>query len=155
MTAPPRFTVSAAVPGGDVVVGLPVCAGEVPAELDAKFLAGRGFEGRPGEAVAMPSANGTTTVALGLGEAASVGRDELRRAGAALARHAGPAKTIATTLASAAHDPDDVAAAVEGIGLGAYRYDGPKRAPGSRPAFTRVVVVGGTSLRGPVAAGRR
>ncbi len=161
MTEPPRFKVSARVPDGEVVVGVPVFAGREAGslspspELDARFLASRGFEGRPGEAVAMPARNGTTVVALGVGPEDAVGRDELRRAGAALARQAGPSKTAATTLAAAARCPDDVAAAVEGIGLGAYQFDGTRRSASPRPPLSSVAIVGGTSLRAPVAAGRR
>jgi len=61
--------------------------------------------------------DGTTVVALGVGEAGSVDADALRRAGAALARNAGSASKVATTLTAAADDPGLAAAVVEGIGL--------------------------------------
>jgi leucyl aminopeptidase len=108
--------------------------------VDRDFLVQRRFEGQPGQAVALLADDGTTVIALGVGPRREVGRDALRRAGATLARHAGEATEIATTLPAAASDPDLVAAVVEGIGLGAYRFDGSRR-PHRHPGLEAVSVV--------------
>jgi leucyl aminopeptidase len=133
------------VPEGIVVLGIPVFADlSTPAGAGAAvardFLAQRRFEGQPGQAQAVWADDGSTVVALGVGPRDRVDPDGLRRAGAALARQVGDATEIATTLPAAAGDPEGVAAALEGIGLGAYRFDGTRRNP--RPArVDRVAVV--------------
>ncbi len=132
-------------PDGAAVLGVPVFADlSVPpgagASLDRGFLAQRRFEGQPGQAQAMLADDGSTVVALGVGPRDRVDADALRRAGAALARQAGNASEVATTLAAAASAPEHVIAAVEGIGLGAYRFDGARRPP--RPGrLERVLMV--------------
>ena len=118
------------------------------------FLAQRRFEGQPGQALAVWADDGTTVVALGVGPRDRVDPDALRRAGAALARQAGDATEVATTLAAAARDPDGVVAALEGIGLGAYRFNGSRRTP--RPArVDRVAVVVPPWARGSTDLDRR
>jgi leucyl aminopeptidase len=155
----PRFTAAREVPAGVPVLGVPVHSDLTTppgagAELNAAYLAQRRFEGRPGQAQALLADDGTTVVALGVGEAGMVDAEVLRRAGAALARQAGNASRVATTLAAAAGDPDLAAAVVEGIGLGAYRYaSAPKRIEGNG-RIEHVTVVGARSAvvrRGQVA----
>jgi leucyl aminopeptidase len=126
--------------------------GGAGAELDRDYLAQRRFEGKPGQAEALLADDGTTVVALGVGDRPSVDADALRRAGAALARNAGTATRMATTLVSAASDPEWAAAVVEGIGLGAYRYDGAPRRTEGNGRVEEVVVVGGRAE--PVARGQ-
>ena len=123
----PRFSAADRIPGDVPVLGVPVYAdlstpAGAGAELSSSYLAQRRFEGKPGQAQALMADDGSTVVALGVGTAGSVDADVLRRAGAALARHAGNASEVATTLPLAAGDPDQAAAIVEGMGLGAYRY---------------------------------
>ena len=155
----PRFSAASQVPANVAVLGVPVYSDlSTPpgagAEVNAAYLAQRRFEGRPGQAQAMLADDGTTVVALGVGEAGSVDADALRRAGAALARNAGSASKVATTLTAAADDPGLAAAVVEGIGLGAYRYaSAPKRIEG-KGRVEYVTVVGaqpGSVRRGQVA----
>lgn len=142
----PRFRAAVEVPAGVPVLGVPVYSDlSTPpgagAEVNAAYLMQRRFEGKPGQAQAMLADDGTTVVALGVGEPGSVDADALRRAGSALARHAGSASRVATTLVAAAGDPGLAAAVVEGIGLGAYRYaSAPKRIEGNgRVEYVTVV----------------
>src|SRR3954454_23766789 len=108
---PISFTLVDDVPAGAVVVGAPVFAGRrLPpgggADLDLSFLAERGFEGRPGEALAVPSGRGTW-IALGVGEPEKVTAETLRRAAAAFVRSAWRDTAGALTLLAAAPtDPD-------------------------------------------------
>jgi leucyl aminopeptidase len=159
--AVPRFLAPAAVPAEAQVLGVPVFEDlSVPAgagaELDTAFLSQRRFEGKPGQAQALPADDGTTVVALGVGPAGSVGPDELRRAAAALARHAGRAGHVATTLVAAGAGPGAVTAMVEGLGLASYRYErAPQRrrsaAEGAAEAFSLVGADGAEVRRAAVA----
>ena len=124
------FTLAQDVPAGASVVGAPVFAGRrlppgAGADLDLAFLAERGFEGKPGEALAVPSGRGTW-VALGVGEPDAVTAETLRRAAAAFVRTAWRDEAGATTLLAAAPaglDPALAAQAVaEGAALAAYRF---------------------------------
>ncbi len=153
MTAP-RFELVRRVPAGVAVLGVPVFADlSTPAGASAavarEFLAQRRFEGQPGQAQAVWADDGTTVVALGVGRRDRVDPDGLRRAGAALARQVGTATEVATTLPAAAHDLDGVVAGLEGIGLGAYGYDGTHRNRRSA-RVDRVAVVAPAWAKGPV-----
>jgi leucyl aminopeptidase len=100
----------------------------------------RRFDGQPGQAQAVLADDGTTVVALGVGPRHQVDADAMRRAGAALARQLGDATSAASTLAAAANGPDQVAAAVEGIGLAAYRFEGSRKAARSN-GLERIVMI--------------
>jgi leucyl aminopeptidase len=118
------------------------------------LLAARGFTGKAGEAVALPTLGrlpAATLLLVGVGEPAKVDPETLRRAAAAVVRQAGGARRAVTTLPQVL--PADPAAAVraltEGALLAAYRFDKYKKATGNgagRPA-------GLTGLA--LAAGRR
>jgi leucyl aminopeptidase len=147
----PRFEVVSRVPENVAVLGVPVFADlSVPtgagATVDRAFLAQRRFDGQPGQAQAMLADDGSTIVALGVGPIDRLDGDALRRAGAALARQAGNASEVATTLAAAALTPEQVVAAVEGIGLGAYRFEGARRPP--RPGRLERVLMVAPATRG-------
>jgi leucyl aminopeptidase len=136
----PRFEVVARVPARCAVLGVPVFAdlstpAGARAVVDRGFLAQRRFDGQPGTALALLADDATTVLALGVGQRGSVDADALRRAGVALARNAGTASEVATTLLAAVAGggpagsaPGAIeayaAAVVAGIGLGAYRYNG-------------------------------
>jgi leucyl aminopeptidase len=144
----PEFVVADDVPADAEILGVPVFADlSVPrgagAELDTAFLRRSGFDGAPGQALALPADDGTTVVAVGVGAPEGVDGDVLRRAGAALARQAGHVSVLATTIPAATADPGLVAALVEGISLGSYRYAGHKRIAPSH-ALRRAVIVGGS-----------
>ncbi|MHB8506198.1 MAG: leucyl aminopeptidase, partial [Acidimicrobiales bacterium] len=100
-----------------------------------------GFEGKPGQSQAVPADDGSSIVALGVGDAGAVDADVLRKAGAALARAAGQVETAATTLAAAAPDAASAAAVVEGAALASHRYEGATRNPRAT-TFRRLAVVG-------------
>ncbi|HZQ28857.1 MAG TPA: leucyl aminopeptidase [Acidimicrobiales bacterium] len=126
---PITFTTSPEVPSNAQVVGVPVFAGRglksptSSVELDRKYLERRGFEGKVGQAEALLADDGTTIVALGVGESGSVDASALRTAAAALARAGGQAKRVATTLLDAA--PSVLAggqAVAEGMALAAYDF---------------------------------
>ena len=128
---PITFTLTEDVPAGAEAVGAPVFAGRVlpagaAADLDLSFLAERGFEGKPGEALAVPSGRGTW-IALGVGEPGKVTAEVLRRAAAAFVRTAWRDRSGATTLLAAAPpglDPALAAQAIaEGASLAAYRFN--------------------------------
>jgi leucyl aminopeptidase len=142
---PPRFCLVNRVPAQVAVLGIPVFADlSTPAGAGASvardFLIQRRFDGQPGQAQAAWADDGTTVVALGVGARDRVDADALRRAGAALARQAGDASEVATTLPAAAPDPCLAAAALEGIGLGAYRFNGVRKSPRAS-RLDRVAVV--------------
>jgi leucyl aminopeptidase len=147
---PISFTLVDEVPAGAIVVGTPVFAGRrlpqgAAADLDLAFLAERGFEGRPGEALAVPSGRGTW-IALGVGEPEKVTPETLRRAAAAFVRAAWRDTTAATTLLAAAPpdlDPAFAAQAVaEGASLAAYRFSRYKADP--KPCRLESLAVVGT-----------
>ena len=159
---PPRFELAPEIPAGVAVLGVPVFVdlstpARAGAEIDRRYLAQRRFAGRPGDAQALLADDGTTVVALGVGDAGSVDADALRRAGAALARHAGDATEVATTLTAAGRGADLAAAVVEGVGLGSYRVSGARTRPAAdgKARLERVTIVGaGAGLAAGVARGQ-
>jgi leucyl aminopeptidase len=133
------------------VLAVPVFAGpelgpgaeEAVAALDAPLtplLEARGFTGKAGEALAVPTLGrlpAATLLLVGVGERAKADAEELRTAAAAVVRHAAGTRKAVTTLPQAL--PADPAGAVravtEGALLAAYRFDKYKGAgsDGSRP----------------------
>ena len=114
-------------------VGVPVgVKGTVPRSLglNRAALAAAGFEGKPGQTLALPSATGPTQIAVGIGDERLTAAG-LRNAAAALVRAAGKRTSIATNLADLEGvDPASAAqAVVEGASLAAYRYHGLKTEP--------------------------
>jgi leucyl aminopeptidase len=130
-----RYEAATEIPTDVDVIGIPVYADLSSPEgaggpIDAAFLTRFGFEGKPGQSQVVPSGNGASHIAVGVGEVGKVDTDVIRKAAAALSRAAGHATSIATTLPTAA--PTGVAAGaatVEGIGLAAYRFAGDRRKP--------------------------
>ena len=94
----------------------------------AEFMAEAGFDGKAEETLVVPGAGlgSSAAVLVGLGPKDKVTIDGLRRAGAALARKASKATTVATTLLDAAPAGTDRATAAqalaEGFALGTYRF---------------------------------
>ncbi|HEX2274383.1 MAG TPA: leucyl aminopeptidase [Acidimicrobiales bacterium] len=118
-------------PADAQVLGVPVFAGlDMPpgagAELDRDWLTERHFEVKVGHTLAVPAEDGSTVIAVGVGEREKVTVETLRRAAAALVRAAWHDESAATTLLAAA--PADVApeaaaqAVAEGAALAAYRF---------------------------------
>lgn len=107
-------------------IGVPVApTGAVPRSLrlNRAGLAANGFEGKPGQTLVVPAADGPALIAVGIGDEPLTAAT-LRNAAAALVRAAGKRASLATSLA----DLDGVDAAtaaqavVEGTALAAYRY---------------------------------
>ena len=160
---PITFTLADEVPAGVDAVGTPVFAGRVmppgaAADLDLGFLAERGFEGRPGEALAVPSGRGTW-IALGVGEPDKVTAETLRRAAAAFVRTAWRDRAGATTLLAAAPAGLDPAlatqAVAEGASLAAYRFTRYKGDPKTSKLESLVVVGSGDEARRGLDRGAR
>jgi leucyl aminopeptidase len=129
------------------------------------LLESRGFSGKTGEAVALPTLGrlpAATLLLIGLGGRAGVDTEVLRRATGSVVREARGAKHAVTTLAQAA--TGDQAAAVLAVAeaalLAAYRFDKYKASSnGKRPSLERLVIVAGddadqAALQAAVAAGR-
>ncbi len=160
---PITFTLADEVPADAGAVGTPVFAGRVlpqgsAADLDLSFLAERGFEGRPGEAMAVPSGRGTW-IALGVGEPDKVTAETLRRAAAAFVRSAWRDRTGATTLLAAAPpglDPARATQAIaEGATLAAHRFGRYKADPKASKLESLVVVGSGDDARHGLDRGAR
>jgi leucyl aminopeptidase len=127
-------------------IGVPVgTRGVVPRSLglNRAALTAAGFEGKAGQTLVLPSANGPTQIAVGIGDD-KLTAASLRNAAAALVRAAGKRTSIATSLA----DLEGVEAAtaaqavVEGALLAAYRYHGLKTEPPT-PGLADVTLVVG------------
>ncbi|MDJ0768501.1 MAG: leucyl aminopeptidase [Ilumatobacter sp.] len=122
-------TVARSLPRIAEAVGLAVrTAGAVPRQLGLTraALEANGFTGKLGETLVVPSREGTTLVAVGVGDDPSA--NQLRDAAAAFARAAGNREHLATNLLEAASGSvgDAAAAVVEGVVLASYRYVGQK-----------------------------
>jgi leucyl aminopeptidase len=129
------------------------------------LLEARGFTGKAGEVVVLPTLGrlpAATLVLVGLGDRDKVDAEVLRRAAAATVRQAGGARKAVTTLAQAlpAHPVSSVRAVTEGAQLAAYRFDKYKaKSNGSAPKgrLQSLVVAAGdgekADLTAAVAAG--
>lgn len=118
-------------------------SGAVPRQIgvDRKALSALGFEGRIGQAIALPKGSGPVTVAVGIG-GKGIDANGVRNAAAAFARAAG-ANTIVALSLSGAESVDDAAAAqaiVEGALLARYRFRAYKQAPGTPPLKSLTIV---------------
>jgi len=146
-------------PADVVAVGVPVFSGDggpTRADgtgLDAAHCKRRGFTGKVGQTLALDGAAGALEVLVGLGERTGLGRDGLRRAGAALVRAASECASASFDLDGAVPAGLDLATAarsvVEGAALAAHRYVRYK-SHDDPPALGRLVVVAGDAA----AAGR-
>ena len=109
-------------------VGIPVATeGPVPAAvgLGRRELADRGFDGKVGQTLVLHGLGGSRVViAVGVGDVTKYGTVEARNAAAALARAAGKAGTLVTSLADLGrgNKADIAQAVVEGIRLATHRY---------------------------------
>ncbi|MEO6126549.1 MAG: leucyl aminopeptidase [Ilumatobacteraceae bacterium] len=127
-------------------IGIPVAAeGAVPRALgmSRSALAANGFEGKAGQTLVIPSADGPALIAVGIGKLADVTANSLRSAAASLTRAAGKRASIATTLADSDVVPASEAAqaVVEGITLANYRYVGLKNDKTGSPITSLALVV--------------
>jgi leucyl aminopeptidase len=128
-----------------------------------EFMEETGFEGKPGETLAIPT-NGAlgarAAVLVGMGKRDEITTDALRRAGAALARRASKVTSVATTLLDAAPETIErrvaAQALVEGVALGSYkflRYKGEGKP--SKLESVKLISRGGAHIRSAVDRGAR
>ena len=114
--------------GAAVAIGVTVAKKgmKLPAGVSAATCARRGFEGKPGQLLALPEESGTRLL-VGLGDGAAVTTDALRVAAAAATRASSREPVLALALLDTIPDQLDRGAAVqavaEGALLGAYRHD--------------------------------
>ena len=138
-------------------IGVPVAtSGPVPRSLGLSraALAAHGFEGKAGQVLVVPAANGPTHIALGIGDPGALTAHVLRNAAGALVRAASKHAVVATTLADVAGvDAARAAqAVVEGGLLAAYRYAGIKKDVNTT-ALRELVLVAGEARAKGVASG--
>ena len=156
----PSFSFSSASPGevaADLLV-LPVFEGPEPGPGVAQLRLGDAYEaaklrGKRGEGLLLPKRGGDRFAAgavylLGVGKKDQVSPDALRRAIGRAAPQLSKFGSIATTLPQAAGakaESDAVQATVEGLLLGAYRFDRyrTKRNDDAPPAMKKVTILGG------------
>jgi leucyl aminopeptidase len=162
---PIAFTTAREVPDNLDALAVLVFAGlepisGAPVEIDRRYCEQLGFEAKVGEAIPLQGDDGVTVVAVGLGEPGEVGRESLRKAGAAFARTSGHAETAAFSLPGprpAGLDPAEAGEAVaEGIALATYQFTAYKGQ--SKPSrLARLSVVGDdpVALGAGVARGAR
>ena len=131
---PLTVTAAAALPD-DAVVGYPVTSDD---ELAAELVE-QGFEGKVGQTARVDG-----SIAVGVGPAAAVDAEVIRRASAALVKAAAKRPAIASTLLTALPAGGDRAAAAqaaaEGSVLAGYRFASYK-SNGSAPSLAEVTVV--------------
>jgi leucyl aminopeptidase len=144
-------------PPGATVLGVPVGdAGEVPAAIgvDRSRLEASGFTATEGSAQVVPTGDGPTVVAVGIGDPGRLDPATLRNAAAAFARAAGTHAEIAFSLEGTGAVPADRAAqaVVEGVLLARYRYDPFRRSPRGTP-LAGLAVVAGPDQAGEAEAG--
>ncbi|MDP9007069.1 MAG: leucyl aminopeptidase [Actinomycetota bacterium] len=156
-------TLAAEIPPDVEVLGVPVAKGGEGPEvlgdghgLDPDELSARRFEGKVGETLALAGPGPTTLVAVGVGPAADVAPDVLRRSAAALVRAAWKRGSAATTLLDAVAAGLDRAVAAgavaEGAGLAGYRFTRYKSDPDPcRLAGLTLVADDGSDLGAAVA----
>jgi leucyl aminopeptidase len=113
-----------------VPLGLPaeVLGRTIPTDVDAEWAEAQGYEGAPGQALALRSVDASTLLLLGVGDAASADVEVWRQAGAAAVRSAGRATAVAILLPLPSTIASDEAAraVVEGALLAAYRITASK-----------------------------
>jgi leucyl aminopeptidase len=149
--------VTRSVPAAADAIGVPVgVKGAVPRQLglDRASLTASGFDGTIGQTLVVPRNGGGATIALGVGEPATLTAAQLRDVAAAFARAAAKHGSLATTLADVGAVPADVAGqvVVEGILLARYRYGALKKDVPTA-GLRDVTLVSGASRAAAVARG--
>ena len=113
----------------------------IPSEIDTEWAASQGFDANPGQALAIREPGRPTLVLLGIGDAASADADVWRRVGAAAARAAAKATTLAILLPLPSTIRTDGAAQalVEGSMLASTRSGSSKSTPDVRAPLDVVI----------------
>jgi leucyl aminopeptidase len=141
------------IPATSELVAVPVTAEDGTAKglaalgLPSALLAAQGFAGKVDQLAFATRSDGRSVVLVGMGAAASIDTDGLRRAAARVVRAAGRVKSVALPLLDAVPAlsgsalADAARAVAEGAGLGAYRFD-ELRSSATKPTLTRIVITG-------------
>jgi leucyl aminopeptidase len=149
---PITFSAEKEVPAEANVLAVPVFAGRrVPAggaaELDRKFLEARDFEGKIGQCQALLADDGSTILAIGMGEEKALDLEAFRRAGAAITKGAWKAQSVAAALLDVVPAelgrPKAAQALVEGMALAAYQF-GEYKSKAKPCAIERAAIVAKT-----------
>ena len=130
--------------------------GAVPRQLGLSraALEANGFEGNPGQVLAVPNGDGVA-VAIGVGEPGAIDAAGLRSAAAAFARAASKHAQLATNLADAEGVDAKVAAqaVTEGVLLASYRYTGLKNDAKNASRLVALTLVAGAKTEKDVDKG--
>jgi leucyl aminopeptidase len=130
--------------------------GSVPRQLglSRSALEANGFEGKPGQVLAVPNGDGVA-VAVGIGDPGTVDAAGLRGAAAAFTRAVPKHAHLATNLADVdGVDPKAAAQAVtEGVLLASYRYTGLKNDPKNASRLEALTLVSGAKGARDIARG--
>ncbi|MBW3557024.1 MAG: leucyl aminopeptidase [Actinobacteria bacterium] len=147
------FTTATGVPADVAVLAVPVFSGlelaaGTPVDLDLGSLEGRDFDADIGQTEPLVAGDGTTVLAVGMGEREALDLEALRRAAGAAVKAAWRTTTLATTLLDAVPEGLGRGAAAqalaEGMVLASYQFRTYKSAP--KPcALESVTVVGAAS----------
>ncbi|HUQ38901.1 MAG TPA: leucyl aminopeptidase [Acidimicrobiales bacterium] len=122
-----QFHHQSAAPVG-VTLAVPVFTGLTQStgsqvDLDATYLASRGFTGKLGQTHALLADDGGTVLAVGMGDEADLDGNALRKAAAAMVRASWKEPALAFSWSTGAVKPADaVQAIVEGALLASYRF---------------------------------
>ena len=125
------INLAATAPDEADVVGVPVFSGltlagaGAGADVDLDHLRARGFEALVGDTMTLPGENGTTVIAVGVGDRSAVDAAAIRKASGALARAAAKRTSVVSFLLDAVDDATRSAAAqaaAEGSLLASYRF---------------------------------
>ena len=130
--------------------------GAVPRQLGLSraALEANGFEGKPGQVLAVPNGDGVA-VAIGVGEPGAIDAAGLRSAAAAFARAASKHAQLATNLADVEGVDARVAAqaVTEGVLLASYRYTGLKNDAKNASHLVALTLVAGPKIEKEVDKG--
>jgi leucyl aminopeptidase len=148
------------VPAGVDALGIAVGAADEPPAalgLGRAVLSGSGFDGKLGQTLAIPAADGPLLVAVGIGDEKGLDAAGVRDAAAAFARVAGRQRRLAISLEAMADVEPAVAAqmCVEGMLLARYSYDPLKREAAGVPVESIDIVVSQARLDAAAAGAAR
>ena len=139
------FQLARSTPRNAEAIGVPVFTeGAVPRALGLSraALASVGFEGKVGQTSVVPSNDGTTMIAVGVGAPGEISVTSLRKSAAALARAAEKKSSVATSLGDLPGvDARSAGQAIaEGMRLALYRFN-ELRSHKSEPSLASVSLV--------------
>jgi leucyl aminopeptidase len=155
--SPVTLTIARSAPKDVAAIAVPVAAsGTVPKAvgLNRAALAAAGFEGKPGQTLVIPAADGPATIPVGIGDADKLTAKVLRDAAAAAVRAAGQRTSLAMSLADleGVDGADAGQAVAEGALLAAYRFRG-RKTDAPKPGLTDLTLTVGAKRNAGVKLG--